>query len=280
MKRTLGSIILASSLALGVGAYGVTSLTKIANANAAPVTTMSQQATTTTQDTTNSPLPPPVRSGRPGAFGKVTAVNGTTLTIEDPRQQSATTVTLTTSTTISKEATLALGDVAVGETINAFGVQASDVFTATQVRVGQGGEFGGHGHGGPPPADAAQGQSSQSAGQQAQGPQGAGPQGQGPQGVSPQGMGPWGKGSRPDHAGGTRLVGTVEQVTSTTLTVKTTAGATVTLKLATSGRVVKQVAGTSADITVGSYIMARGTQNASAITATNIMLLPAPPQQP
>lgn len=279
MKRTLSSIILASSLALGVSAYGATSLTKIANANAAPVTTISQQATTT-QDTTNSPLPPPVRGGRPGAFGKVTAVNGTTLTVEDPRQQSTTTVTLTASTTISKEATLALGDVAVGETINAFGVQASDVFTATQVRVGQGGEFGGHGHGGPPPAAAAQGQSSQGAGQQAQGPQGAGPQGQGPQGVGPQGVGPRGKGSRPDHAGGARLVGTVEQVTSTTLTVKTTAGATVTLKLATSGRVVKQMAGTSADITVGSYIMARGTQNDSAITATNIMLLPAPPQQP
>src|SRR5690242_13269926 len=104
MNRTLGSIILAGSLTLGLGAYGVANLTKVASASATPLTAVSQLMNTANLNATNSPLAPPDHGGRqgaPGVFGKVTAVNRATLTVEDARQQSSTTVALNSSTTIS-----------------------------------------------------------------------------------------------------------------------------------------------------------------------------------
>ena len=57
----------------------------------------------------------------PGAMGTVLAVDGSTITIQDSRQQSNTTVTLTDNTQIFKQATIAMTDVAVGESLTALG---------------------------------------------------------------------------------------------------------------------------------------------------------------
>jgi len=285
MKRTLGAIIVMGGLVVALGGYAANAVTKVPDSSAASVAAEASKWVNTTINTANaiapnsplvapnSPLAAPSHGpgqfGR-GAMGKVTSVDGSMITIQDQRQQNAITVTLTDSTKVFKQTAITLADAPVGESISAIGQQGSDVFTATQVLIGQATVVTGMAPGGPPQ----QGGDHPNNGQPpANGPQGNPLQGNGPQRGGPPGNRPQGNGPQPGH-GGARLFGTIEQVSSDTITVKLTDNSTVQLKLATNGQVLQQVAGTSADITVGAQIRVMGEQNAAAVTATQIEILP------
>jgi hypothetical protein len=57
----------------------------------------------------------------PGVMGTVLAVDGSAVTVQDSRQQGNVAVTLTENTQIFKQATIAMTDVAVGESLTAMG---------------------------------------------------------------------------------------------------------------------------------------------------------------
>lgn len=194
----------------------------------------------------------------PMLMGQVTAVNGSTLTVQNQMQQTATNVAVTADTQIFKQATINLADAPTGEQISAFGTQQGDVFVASQIRIGVSGGFGGPG-GAPPSSD-----------QNGQPPQGNPPQGNPPDGNPPQGAPQGG----PNGNGGTRISGTIEQVSANALTIKQADGATVQVQLANDGRMVQQVAATTADITTGTSVMVQGEQNGDTVTATRIELVP------
>ena len=64
-------------------------------------------------------------------------------------------------------------------------------------------------------------------------------------------------------------------MSSDALTVETAAGATVQVRLDTTGQLVRQVAGTSADIVPNVQISVRGEQSGATRTATRIEIIPA-----
>ena len=195
----------------------------------------------------------------PGVTGKVISVDGSKITVEDQRQQSTVTVTLTDSTQVFKQTTIDLANVPAGESISAVGNQEGDVFTATQVQIGTAGGPGGNDPGG-------RGQQGGTPQQGDNAPDG----GQAP----PEGTGQPGRGL------GGRLFGTVEQVSGDAIMVKTTDDSTVQVRLATDGKVIQQVAATSADITAGVQVSVMGEQNDTTITAARINIVPATSQQP
>src|SRR6476469_9037662 len=100
MKLTVGTIIMAGSLMLGLGGYVVNASTKALNVSAASIAAVTSNWTNTTTNAANavapnSPLAPPERSGDPhgpSVMGKVTAVDGSTITVQDQRQQNSVTV--------------------------------------------------------------------------------------------------------------------------------------------------------------------------------------------
>jgi preprotein translocase subunit YajC len=170
-------------------------------------------------------------------MGKVTAVNGSTLTIEESQQQNTLTVALTVTTQVFKQSPLEFASIPVGETVNLNGTQATDVFTAQQIRVGADSGFGGSGQ------------------NNTQGQAGALPTG-GPQGDPGQPLGQGHNGAPPSNGNtqasdlmGQRLCGTVENVSSDTLTVKTTDGTSLKVKLASGSQVTQQVTAATADLT-------------------------------
>jgi hypothetical protein len=240
----------------------------------------SVNATTTNKASTmSSPLPTPAgqaptKSGQPqlmpGVMGTVTAVDGSTITIQDSRQQSTVTVILTDNTQVFKQTTIALADVSVGETLSALGNLNDDVFTAAQIRIGVEAaptdmpQPNGVGQPGGNPPDSGQVPSGE------QPPAGGQPpaDGQPPSGAQPSANGQ----ARPN---GQLLFGTVTAVSSDALTIKTASGSTVQVQLGANGQMTRQVAGTSADIVTGVQIMARGEQSNATITATRIDIMPA-----
>ncbi|NTU79180.1 MAG: hypothetical protein HGA45_07225 [Chloroflexales bacterium] len=186
--------------------------------------------------------------GMPGVMGEISAVEGNTLTVSGQDQQTAT-VELTDSTMITKQLTITLSDILVGDTLMAVGTQDGDVLTATEIRVGD---------------------------------MGAGPGGDGPAaGAPPAGGQPGGPGGQPgagpDGAPqpGDRLVGTVETIASDTITVTTQDGTSVQVKLASDGQVRTQAEATTADLTVGTWVIVGGDQSDTAIVAVQIQIVPA-----
>jgi hypothetical protein len=182
-------------------------------------------------------------------MGQVASINGTTMIVQGQGQQSTVfTVTLTDNTRITKQTTVDIASAPVGESISAVGTLDGDVFTATQVRIGATTAAGGPG---------------------------AGLQGQGGNGRQPQPNGT----AQPGGNRGQRLVGAIEQVSGSTLTVKTAEGTIVQVHLADNGQATQQVAGTQADITVGAQVMVIGAQKDSVVTATQVNVTPAAAKQ-
>jgi hypothetical protein len=204
----------------------------------------------------------------PGATGQVVSVSGSTITLQDPRQSGTTTVELTGSTQIFKQATIAVANVPVGESVNAVGTQEGDTFTATLVRVGApgaadvAGASGGNGPRG----------GGQAGGAPRQGGNGSG-------GGQSQANGAGQSSRNPGAAPAARVAGTVEQVTGDTIAVKASAGTTAQVRLAQNGRVTQQVAGTVADITPGVRIVVAGDRHDTTVTATRVEVMPASQQQ-
>ena len=197
-------------------------------------------------------------------MGQVVSIDGTTMVVKGQGDQGTDiTVTLNESTKITKQTTVDIASVPTGETVTAMGVQEGDVFTATQVRVGATANPGA-GPNGTPQADGT--------------PQAGGPGGdqQGaPNGTPPSG----GQGGQGQRGGGQRISGTVESVADGVLTVKIADGTSIQVHLAENGQVTQQAAGTQADITVGAQVMVVGAQTDSAVTATQVNVMPATANQ-
>jgi hypothetical protein len=220
-------------------------------------------------------------------MGQVVSIDGTTMVVKGQGDQGTDiTVTLNESTKITKQSTMDIASVPTGETVTAMGVQEGDVFTATQVRVGATADTGA-GPNGTPQADGtpqAGGPGGDQQGAPNGTPQAGGPGGdqQGQQGGTPPSGGQGDaaqQGGQGQRGGGQRISGTVEAVADGVLSIKTSDGATVQVHLAENGQVTQQVAGTQADITVGAQVMVVGAQTDSAVTATQVNVMPATAKQ-
>lgn len=277
MKRLIGKMIVTSGIVVALAGCGSSASSGPTQSNSAPAAAAATTTWTTAPDSAGqgapadaSGQPAPADSqqasggggqGGPGVMGQVVSIDGTTMVVKGQGDQGADiTVTLNDSTKISKQTTVDIASVPVGESVTAMGVQEGNVFTATQIRIGattDAGGPGGRGAGGTP---------------QAGGP-GADQQG---------GTPPAGGADQQGQAGGNRgqrLSGTVEALADGTLTVKTTDGTSILVRLAENGQVTQQVDGTQADITVGAQVMVVGAQTDSAVTATQISVMPATTKQ-
>ncbi len=261
MKQMLRTAVVVGGLALVLSACGGQEATPAAAASAAPNSTApAVQVVNASQSAPGNGAPAGMG---PGAMGHVTKVDGSTITVQDQRQGTETSVVVTSDTKIYKEGTVDLASVPTGETVMAMGELKGTTFTANQVRVGAMGGPGG-GSGGAPP----------------QGGPGAG--NQPPAGDQPPADGqqpPNGANDGPPEGGaaGAILAGTVKSASADGLTVETTDGQTVQVVLASGGQVTQQVAGTLSDITTGTSIMAMGTADGSTVTAAQIMIMPVQP---
>jgi len=252
VKRVLTMIVLVSGLVLALAACGVGGQSSSADSSG---TNGGSAATDTSGSTTGSggsAGTATTRSPRtPGVIGVVQSVNGSTITVQSRSQQTMT-VNLTSSTQISKQASIQLSAIPSGASITATGAQNGTIFTATQIRVlpgnAQNGQNGGQGFAGAPQ-------------------RGQGNGGQNPARTTT---------ARPPA---TRIFGTVQQISNNTLTVQTAAGATLQVQLAANGQVLQQASATAADITNGERISALGTMSGTTLTATRVDIVPAAPQQ-
>lgn len=223
-----------------------------------------------------TPAPGELAGGEPVA-GTVSAVNGSTLTITRPQQNTTATVQLSSDVVVIRDNDVSLSDVKVGETIYAVGTQSGTNFAAVRIRVGANagqtsetpqapdGTTSGAPNGSyPGPGD----------------PSGTPPAGD-PSGTPPAGApsAPGGGGNNPGGgAMGTPVVGTVTAVSSDALTVTDSNGATLTVTISENGRVVRQQTVGTSEITVGSSIFATGQEQNGVFVATSILLTPATTQ--
>jgi hypothetical protein len=173
---------------------------------------------------------------RPGVFGTVSAVNGTTLTVTSKTPQGTTTTTYTidtTNATVEKNNTTStLGSVTVSNIIMVQGTINDTSITATNI------------HDGKPPMIGA-------------GMKGKDGQGKNGQKGAPGMMKP-------------AVMGNVTAVNGSIITVAGKDGTTYTVD-ATNATIKKAGgAGTLADITVGTMLVAQGTVNGTTVTATMI----------
>ena len=264
MKRTIGKIIVGGGLVLALAACGANTQAGSTTGNAAPAVS---NAPTAAANSDSSATTPPAAAngapsgapgangqrGMPGVMGTVVAVNGSTLTLQNQRQQGTTTVDLTSSTQIFKQATVDIASITTGKQISAVGSLDGGVFMATQIRIGMAG----------------------GAGMGMMGGNGRNGAGNGPgAGQAPNGTAQTGRGR------GNRLFGTIDQISGDTITVKAMDGTTTQVKLASNGQITEQVAGATTDITANERIAVVGQENGTTITASQINILPAMMQQP
>lgn len=266
MNYRLSTILVVSSLALALSGCG-------RNADVVQTAPMAPAANSTPAANSAPANPAPsgdnaatngvaqvanTSPGTPGLMGTVTAVDGTTIAVEDQRQQSTTTLTLTDSTQILKQTTIDLASIPVGETVSAFGTQEAETFIAQQVQVGAAVGFdnrepAGGPNGGTPPTEGM--------------PTGGG--------QPPAGAPGGGSGGRGPAGGGAWLAGTVTQVTERAITVATADETSVQLQLAENGRVTQQLLGSSADLTTGVQVMVMSDQSGAPESATQIQIMSA-----
>ncbi len=195
----------------------------------------------------------------PGAAGKITAINGTTLTLQDQQNQSVK-VTTSSSTRITVSKTVAVSDIAKGDRITATGTQSGTTVAATRITIADlqggnsqrtGGPGGFNGEGGPPPG---------------------GFNGQGGPPVTDANGNPTGNASgstnqRPSGFAG----GTVTDINGGTITISSFDGSTMTVTTTSSTTVTKSVQGSFSDLKVGQTVRAMGnTSSDGAVAATSI----------
>lgn len=258
-------VLAAASLAIVLSACGsaTSSATDLADTAAPADVAANSTGNTQANETTNASANgvPGGRGAGPGVMGEVTAVNGSVVTVQNPREANPTQITLSDSTKVFKQASITLAEAPVGENVSAFGAQDGDVFTASRIQIGEAGGFAGG------PGGLAGGRGNGRNG-------GAGGNGDAPQG-QPQAQ-PGGQ----NGVRGQRLVGSIEQATADSLTIKTADGTLVHLHLGENAQVLKEVAATAADIAAGVQIRATGQQSDAGVTATRIDILPStnPPQ--
>jgi len=140
MNKKIMVTLLAGSALLGGAVAGISAV-------ASAQTTTASGTTTATSTRT-----PDGHKFGPGIAGKVTAVNGTTLTVLDDRSQTSYTVDLSAAKIMKASGTTApaaatASDIAVGDTVMVRGTVSGTSVTATDVMDGIG-PMGGRGHGG------------------------------------------------------------------------------------------------------------------------------------
>ncbi|MGB7957550.1 MAG: DUF5666 domain-containing protein [Minisyncoccia bacterium] len=89
------------------------------------------------------------RQSPPGVFGQVTAINGTTITITDSRNNTTYTIDASSAAVTKNGAASSIASIAVGDTIMVQGTTSGDSVTATSIMDGFGGGHGTYpgGHG-------------------------------------------------------------------------------------------------------------------------------------
>ncbi len=131
---------------LMIAGSAVTGMAALASAD----TTTTTQATTTTQ-------PSGMTRVKPTAMGSITAINGSTLTLNDKRANATYTVDVSNATFTTRqkpttegakptETTTTLANLKVGDRVGVTGTLSGTSITATAVMTGDGG-MGGHGFG-------------------------------------------------------------------------------------------------------------------------------------
>jgi hypothetical protein len=214
------------------------------------------------------PVVPPQNA--PGVIGQVISVDGSHITVQDPRRQVTLIVELTASTQVFKQTTVELANVPVGESISAIGRQEGDVFTAIHMRIGMPTvAIGPAGMAPPPfatpPPDLMTPRARMPLPGELSPPAGSPPI------RTPR---PPGGNMPPFPSTGKVILGTVQQVSGDTITVQAATGATVRVRLDPKGKIVQQIVGTGADITIGEQVIVMGEQNEGNMTATRIEIVP------
>ena len=253
MKRVITTTIAAGSLAMALAAAAVTQPGLAAAASSSStVSNVSAVASPTAQagvaQSGTAAQAASAGQRKPGVSGQVTAVSGNTLTVQDQRQQTAVSVTMTDTTQVFKQSTVDSSSLKTGVTISASGSTQNGVFTATKVQLGV----------------------TSSPSERSSAPSTTAPSTTTPSTTTA----PSGK------KAGNRVSGTVTQVSGSTITVQAADGTTTQVQLGTSATITERVAATKADITTGTRISVRGTMASNVVTATSIDILPATAAQP
>jgi len=223
---------------------------------------------TTTAESSEDDAPgfgPAGASGR-GALGEVTAIDGSTLTVESAVPSESTTtlsVVASAETVITESVDGTIADLAVGDSLVVIGEETEAGVTATSVVEG-GGLGAGFGGGAP-------------------GAGGAPPEGEAPEGFEPladaqppaDGEVPEGAepGDGPDGAPpGGFTTGEIVSIDDTGLMVETEGGEQVQVTVSSSTSVAVTVERTLADIAIGDSISASGETDGTVVTAETIQI--------
>jgi hypothetical protein len=175
----------------------------------------------------------------PGVSGTVQAVNGSMITVQSQQNNTTVIIQITGDTTIRRQTTETIADVKSGDTIFALGQLNGDVVQARQIRLN------------------------------------ASPGGGRPNGAAGNPAGP-GTPAAGAPAGFKTVNGTVDSVSTDTITVKAADGSSVKVQLAANGRITTQTAATASDITAGKFLTVAGQMQGTTLVATTVNLSDAP----
>jgi preprotein translocase subunit YajC len=175
----------------------------------------------------------------PGVSGTVQAVNGSMITVQTRQNNTTVTVQINSDTTILRQTTETIAQVKSGDTIFALGQLSGDVVQARQIRLN----------------------ATPGAGR----PNGAVGNPAGP--ATPAAGAP---------AGLKAVTGTVDSVSTDTITVKAADGSSVKVQLAANGRITNQTTATAADIIAGKFLTVAGQMQGTTLVATSVNLTDPP----
>jgi len=216
--------------------------------------------------------------GRPGGGGRpgaVVDVSGSTLTMRasTPGSSSTSTITVktTSSTSITEAVTGTVSQIKTGDHLLISGTTSGTEVAATRIEDRGSAALSAGGIGGTPPGGAATGSGSSTQGPPT-GPAPGGSSGSstaGPPGFAGGIGGPPGMGETASP-GGAPLMGTVTAVDGSTITVKSTTGASYTITAGSATTVTVDKTITLADLRAGEAVMVQGATSHGVITATTI----------
>lgn len=254
MRRTHFLLIISLALLVSLSACGI---------GGGPGAEQAQEATERFLTERNDGTPVSLGGGDAAnlpVVGTVERVDGGTLVVKRPIDGTNATIQLDAAVKVSRQADIPLSEIKAGDSITAFGAQQGTVFQAQSLQVGG-------------PAGNGMIRFNRNAG--------APPSGGQPGGAPviiqrrPGDQQPGG-GDVMEGQAAPPLVGTVEQITESTLVVKGSDGASTTVQLAEGVQIQKQVDAQVADIQAGVFIVATGTQEGDALHATEVEILPPP----
>lgn len=231
--------------------------------NAAPSAKVSATTSSTAAATRRLP---------PGTFGKVAAISGSTLEVQNSSGQTSVKLTSTTTITATTKATVA--DLVVGSCVSAVGTKSTTgVVAAQNITITQPGpngctaQRGGFAGAGFIPGGGGSRASSRGPGASSAG---------GASSATRSSVARSGKGRRPPANFG-HAFGKLDSVSGSTLVISGSSGQS-TVKVSSSTRYTKVQQGTASSLAVGDCVAATGPSNSiGAVTAKSVTILPASP---